>query len=105
MRPACKHCTCCSCEEWISGFLFNSVGNPDYTRRYKHPAMFGLYEPLCKHIWIGVLSTGGKNSGNNLLRVSMIEDGSKESRTPMESTGDLPIVSKGVCLAMVVKYI
>ena len=60
---------------------------------------------VCKHIWIGVLSTCGKNSGNNMLRFSMIEGGSKESRTHMGSTGDLPIVSKGVCLAMVVKYI
>ena len=41
---------------------------------------------VCKHLWIIVKSTGGKNNGHNLLRVSMVVDGIKESRTRMGST-------------------
>ena len=55
---------------------------------------------VCKHIWIGVLSTGGKNNGDNVMRVSMVVDVFKESRTHMES-----IVSKCASLALVVKYL
>ena len=50
---------------------------------------------VCKHLWIIVKSTGGKNNGHNLLRFSMVVDGIKESRTHMGSTDTLLLLLKG----------
>ena len=50
---------------------------------------------VCKHHWINVKSTGGKNNGHNLLKFSMVVDGIKESRTPMGSTDTLLLLLKG----------
>ena len=49
----------------------------------------------CKHLWVIVKSTGGKNNGHNLLRFSMVVDGIKESRTRMGSTDTLLLFLKG----------
>ena len=51
---------------------------------------------VCKHLWIIVKSTGGKNNGHNLLRFSMVVDGIKESRTRMGSTDTLLLLLKGL---------
>ena len=55
----------------------------------------GYMSGVCKHLWIIVQSTGGKNNGHNLLRFSMVVDGIKESRTRMGSTGSLLLFPKG----------
>ena len=50
---------------------------------------------VCKHLWIVVKSTGGKNNGQNLLRFPMVVDGIKESRTRMGFTDTLLLFRKG----------
>ena len=50
---------------------------------------------VCKHLWIIVKSTGGKNNGHNFLRFSMVVDGIKESRIRMGSTDTLLLLLKG----------
>ena len=49
--------------------------------------ILGYISVVCKHIWIDVMSTCVKNnSGDQLLRYSMVVGRVKESRTHIEST-------------------
>ena len=77
-------------------FIFpGGAGYPYLPTQLQGMQTLGYMSVVYKHLWIVVMSIGGKNNGHNLLRFSMVVDGIKESRTHMGSTDTLLLFRQG----------